>query len=139
MKVWNQYGSEHSMNLVMIGSFKRETDAEAAKLLIEEITERVAEKPPRSYDDDPKEARFSDEWLNYLVKTNLMTVGAAELDQFQYDFRLEVKGKDLVLTTDESDVSGILKVMLEKGAKIEVYSAHDYPDETAEDGTKLGR
>lgn len=28
MKIWNGYGSEHSMNLVLIGKFKQEQDAE---------------------------------------------------------------------------------------------------------------
>lgn len=27
MKIWNGYGSEHSMNLVLIGKFKQEQDA----------------------------------------------------------------------------------------------------------------
>lgn len=28
MKIWNSYGSEHSMNLVLIGSFVQAKDAE---------------------------------------------------------------------------------------------------------------
>lgn len=34
----------------------------------------------------------------------------------------------MILTTDESEVSAFLKVMIQKEAKVEVYSAHDYPD-----------
>ncbi|EUA59807.1 hypothetical protein I550_2955 [Mycobacterium intracellulare 1956] len=36
-----------------------------------------------------------------------------------------------MITTDESDVQALLKVLLDGGARVEVYSAHDYPD-TAE-------
>lgn len=37
MKVWNGYGSEHSMNLVMVGQFKTIEDAEKTKELIESL------------------------------------------------------------------------------------------------------
>jgi hypothetical protein len=33
-----------------------------------------------------------------------------------------------VLTTEEYDISAFLKVMFLNGARIEVYSAHDYKD-----------
>jgi len=32
------------------------------------------------------------------------------------------------LTTEEFDISAFLKVMFSEGARIEVYSAHNYPD-----------
>lgn len=127
MKIWHQFGSEHSMNLVMIGSFKNVSDAQVAKDLIEALIDEVSGEPD-TFDDDPKEVRFSPKMLDFLLKSNLMTVGAAELDQFKYDFRVEMTDNKVVLTTDESEVSAFLKVMLEKGAKVEVYSAHDYPD-----------
>lgn len=127
------------MNLVMIGTFKEVSSAAAAKLLIDALIEKVGDEPARDYDADPKEARYSSTMLDFLIKSNLVTVGAAELDQFQYDFRVEQIGSQIVLTTDESDVSAFLKVMLEKGARVEVYSAHDYPDITTSDGSRLGR
>jgi len=39
-----------------------------------------------------------------------------------------LNGSRIVVTTDELEVSGFLKLMVDKGAKVEVYSAHDYPD-----------
>jgi hypothetical protein len=42
MKIWKGYGSEHSMNLVMIGHFKEACDAREAKRLIDQLIERVA-------------------------------------------------------------------------------------------------
>jgi len=41
---------------------------------------------------------------------------------------VKVEGSKMILTTDEVDISAFLKVMLDSGARIEVYSAHDYPD-----------
>lgn len=132
MKVWYSYGSEHSMNLVMIGSFKQVADAEQAKRLVDELAEQVRKEPMRSYEDDPNEARFSKKMLDFLRNTNLYSIAPAELEQFHYDVHVEQNANTLVLTTDESEVSAFLKLLIEKGAKVEVYSAHDYPDTKSE-------
>ena len=39
MKIWQGYGSDHSMNLVMIGHFKNPKDAEETQKLIEQLSE----------------------------------------------------------------------------------------------------
>jgi len=43
MKIWYQYGSEHSANLVMIGHFENVTKAAKAKEIIDALTNQVAE------------------------------------------------------------------------------------------------
>jgi len=124
MKVWHSYGSEHSANLVMIGSFKDAVSAEKAKAIIDEITEFMMHS-----DDDHRGAeRFSNGVMEILKKVEFYDVAPAELEQFRYDVSFELKGNQIVLTTDETDISAFLKLMIDKGARIEVYSAHDYPD-----------
>jgi len=132
MKIWHSYGSEHSMNLVMIGSFKQVADAEEVKRLIDELAEQVRKEPMRSYDDDPNEARFREEMPNFFRNTSMHSIGPAELEQFHYDVHVEQKANTLILRTDEIEVSAFLKLLIEKGAKVEVYSAHDYPDTKSE-------
>ncbi len=39
-----------------------------------------------------------------------------------------MKDDKIILTTNESEVSAFFKLMIEKGAKVEIYSANDYPD-----------
>jgi hypothetical protein len=129
VKIWNQYGSEHSMNLVMIGTFKETRNAESAKQLIDTLIDYVRNEPPRSYDDDPRESRFSKATMDFMIGAKLSTIGASELEQFQYEVHVEIEGNKVVLKTDESEVSGFMKLLIEKGARVEVYSAHDYPDE----------
>ena len=41
MKLWYGYGSEHSMNLVMIGRFKDAVAAAQAKRVIDALTTKV--------------------------------------------------------------------------------------------------
>ena len=43
-------------------------------------------------------------------------------------WELRLKTKRLCLRRRKYDVSAFLKVLLDKGARVEVYSAHDYPD-----------
>ncbi|MGQ4364262.1 DUF6375 family protein [Streptomyces sp. SAS_272] len=134
MKVWYGYGTEHSMNLVMIGRFKDATAAERAHTVIKEFTKalQAEEEAGRLIVGEPDD-RFSDEVLKLLSDLNLHSIGPRELEQFLYDLTMRREGDSIVVTTDETDVQALLKVLLDKGARIEVYSAHDYP------GTGQGR
>jgi Family of unknown function (DUF6375) len=134
MKIWNSYGSEHSANLVMIGRFKDAASAEKAKAIIDEITNLMTNN-----DDDHRNAdSYSDGALALLRKVGFYSVAPAELEQFIYDIRSELEGDQLVIRTDEPDISVFLKLMIEKGARVEVYSAHDYPDSSEKAATEAG-
>ena len=129
MKIWRGYGSEHSMNLVMIGRFKEEKDAIATKALIDKLTEQVrADSAGHQTQSSVSTARFTDGMMDLLRKQNLYILGPTELEQFDYDVSVEAKGNQVVITTDEVDVSVFLKVLIDKGARVEVYSAHNYTD-----------
>lgn len=125
MKIWKGYGSEHSMNLVMIGHFKDTKDAEEAKELIEKLSEIVNLDEE---DQDTPSNRYSERMMEFLKSANLYTIGPDELEQFIFDVHTEVDGDKVIITTDENEISAFMKVLLEKGARIETYSAHDYPD-----------
>lgn len=128
MKIWYQHGSEHSANLVMIGHFENVDDAMKAKEIIDELTKQVRDEESSGTRTigRPSE-RYGDAMLDLLLKRNIAAIGPSELEQFAYDVKIESKGKELVLTTDELDISAFLKVMFLKGARVEVYSAHSYP------------
>lgn len=129
MKIWQGYGSEHSMNLVMIGRFKDLGNAVKAKQVIEWLIAQVDTdvKAGLMKIGEPTD-RYTDGMLDVLQKANVHSIGPAELEQFAYDVNVKIEDKQIVVTTDEIDLSAFLKVLLDKGARIEVYSAHDYPD-----------
>lgn len=129
MKIWHGYGSEHSMNLVMIGHFKSSQDAEKTQELINKLSEGLREKIEIGKSGD----RFSDDVLGLLREKEIYNLGPPELEQFLYDTCTRVEGDKIILTTEESEVSAFLKLMVSEGAKVEIYSAHNYPD------TKYGR
>ena len=128
MKIWNEYASEHSANLVMIGRFKTVHDAQEAKALLDRLTAQVA-KEPEAYEADlvPKDWRFSDDMMALLKASNFYHVAPIELGQLICEFDVTLKGEKIILTTEEVEVSTFLKVLLHKGGRVETYSAHDYP------------
>ncbi|MFN2533023.1 MAG: DUF6375 family protein [Pyrinomonadaceae bacterium] len=124
MKIWNSYGSEHSSNLVMIGTFKEVASAKRAEEIIDEMTSFMAD----SEDDHEDAINFSDLALTLLHKVRVHSLRPAELAQFRYDVRTERSDNKIVITTDEYDISGFLKILIDEGARVEVYSAHLNPD-----------
>jgi len=124
VKIWHGYGSEHSMNLVMIGHFKSTEDAEKTHKLIEQLAEGLRDKIEIGKSCD----RFSDAISDLLRKTDCFSLSPSELEHFLFDTHTQVEEDKIILTTDEFEVSAFFKLMILKGAKVEIYSAHDYPD-----------
>ena len=128
MKIWNGYGTEHSMNLVMIGRFKEVRNAEEAKRLIDRLTELVIEEGDAANETGSAQGRCSDTMREMLREERVHDIAPAELDQFRYDASIHQREKEVVVRTDEVDISAFLKVLVDRGARVEIYSAHDYPD-----------
>ena len=124
MKIWHGYGSEHSMNLVMIGHFKSPEDAKKTQKLIEQLSEGLRDK----IDIGTSRDRFGDDVQYLLRETNCYILSPSELEHFLYDTHTRVEEDKIILKTDESEISAFFKLMITKGAKVEIYSAHDYPD-----------
>ena len=129
MKLWLGYGTEHSMNLVMIGKFDENTEASQAFAAIQHIMDQVNDEvesgrlevgnPPDSY---------SSEILKLLEELRFFSLHPAEIEQLAYDVGIDLESDNIVIRTDEVDVSAFLKILVAKGARVEVYSAHDHPD-----------
>jgi len=133
MKIWSGYGSEHSMNLVLIGKFKRAQDAEKVKKVIDQLSAQAADDDSDSIPfAKPENQRFSDDMLSLLCSLNVHSLAPGELVQLVSDYRLEREEGRITVTTDEADVSAFVKLFIEAGAKVEVFSAHDYPSDSAD-------
>lgn len=134
MKIWNGYGSEHSMNLVLIGRFKHAQDAERVEKDIKRLSAQVSKENIQLVSfADPEDQRFSEEMLSLLRRLNINSLGPTDLDQLISDHNLERAGDRITLTTDEAEVSAFVKLFIDAGARVEVFSGHDYPSESADD------
>ena len=133
MKIWNGYGSEHSMNLVLIGRFKREQDAEKVEKDIERLSDQASKDDSHSMSfGQPEDQRFSDDMLSLLRSLNLNILGPADLGQLISEHQLRREGDRITVTTDEAEVSAFVKLFIEAGAKVEVFSAHNYPSDSTD-------
>ena len=128
MKIWNAFGTEHSMNLVMIGRFKEVRNAEEAKRLIDRLTEHVIDEVDAAHETGSAQRRYSEAMRDILKEEKVYDIAPAELDQFRYDVSVYQREDEVSVRTDEVDISAFLKVLIDKGARVEIYSGHDYPE-----------
>lgn len=129
MKIWNGYASEHSSSLEMIGHFKEVRNAAEAEALLKKLEDMVREDSDSyEYDQGPEGRRFTEEMWNLLEQENFFEVSPSDLLQFLFDFTVSRKGKKVRVATDECDISIFIKAMIRHGARVEIYSRHDYPN-----------
>jgi hypothetical protein len=134
MKIWYEHGSEHSANLVMIGHFEEVAEATKAKEIIDALTKQVEkEQKNGTLVLGSPSGRYGKEMLDLLGRLEVASIGPGELEQFAYEVNVEVDDKSVIVTTEELDIAAFLKVLFLRGARVEIYSAHDHP------GTGHGR
>lgn len=129
MKIWTGYGSEHSSNLKLIGHFHTEGAAKSAEQVFERLRDRVyAEISAETYDENQDPPELSDGIAELLRELKLWGVGPADVDNFAYDHSISREGADIVLTTDENNVGGFVKILVDADAKVEIFSLHSHTE-----------
>ncbi|WP_330262856.1 DUF6375 family protein [Streptomyces griseorubiginosus] len=128
MRIWNGYGSEHSMNLVLIGRFETVAGAQAAEERMEAL-QALAEAAWSDDDWRSPEERMPRELGEALSQMKLYDMGRSDVDAFALDHNVTREAQTVRIWTDESDVQGFLKVLLHHGAKVEVFSRHTWDEE----------
>lgn len=124
MKIWKSYGAEHSLNLIIVGKFKEVADAEEFKALVNTLTDFLRKES--EFDMDAN--RYSPAVLEYLGKKNLFCLSPQQLGQLLYDMQIKQQGNKIQISSDD-DLNAFITMLIHQGAKVEVFSAHDYPDE----------
>lgn len=130
MRIWQSYGSEHSMDLVLVGTFETVSGAEAA---IERMEALKALAEAEWSDDDWRrpDERMPDTLAGELIKLKLYEMGRSDVDIYAFEHSIERNGPTVRIRTEESEVQGFLKVLIHLGARVEVFSRHNWN----EDGT----
>ena len=131
MKIWYGFGSEHSANLMMIGRFKTPEDARAAKVVLERLNDVVESNFDYDRFDTNSMSVFDNgEVRDALSDLEIYYLSPEDLESFSRGHIARREGSNVLLQTEEWDFSGFMRVMVEKGARIEVYSGHFYPGES---------
>ena len=130
MKVWNSHSSEHSAKIVLVGEFKTVEDANA---LMKELTEFEEMLRPHAQECYDAPERYPEEVKNALYEgkkfPHAQYVYSGELQQFVCDHDLDQSENKVVIHSDEYEWGGVLKMLITAGAKISVFSSHDYPED----------
>ncbi|TLM80774.1 DUF6375 family protein [Pseudarthrobacter sp. NamE5] len=134
MKIWQGYGSEHSYSMVLVGHFPTIEKARTAESIINKLTEAAvglvsAQEPTW---DDPSPRPDETFWA-FLRELGLYDLTLGEVEQFGYDHTLTLNGNRIEISTDEGDIQGLLKTMIANGARVEIYSRHDWDSSLADE------
>jgi len=134
MKIWSGFGTEHSSNLVMIGRFKTPEEATSTERLFQElIALATKEMAPAESPSVSSGRRFSGAMIELMQSNRVSDLTPSEQEQFTYDFQVKRNGSELVVRTEEIDVMALIKVLIDREAKVEVYSAHFHGEDGAPD------
>lgn len=118
------------MNLVLIGKFKQARDAEKVEDLLKKLSDQAAEDGVYSITwSSLEEQRFSEKMMSLLRAQDLHTLSPSDMEQFVSEHSIEREGDNITIRTNEVEVSAFIKVFIDAGARVEVHSAHDYPEE----------
>jgi hypothetical protein len=130
MKIWHGYGSDHSANLVLIGEFKTEEDAIRAFELINEISESAnSDFAERVFEYGSHNERLSENTERHLRALKLFSLTSTDVSDFAFwNPSVERLGKTLKFRSDDVEIGGFVKLLVAQGARVEVYSGHEYPD-----------
>src|ERR1700694_2691745 len=113
MKIWIGHGSEHSYNIVMIGSFADETKARSAEEKFQRL--KLAAESELSDVGWDADQRFTAGMMELLNELKFWGLSRSDIENFAYEYSLERSGNELRIETDEGEVQGFLKVLIEGG------------------------
>jgi hypothetical protein len=119
MKIWKSFAGEHSAKLRIVGTFKTEDDAQKAATFYNALID-VEDKTKGN------NLYFSDELKNLFEEYNFNSFNENDSEQADYFYKFKPNGNEIEVLTDELDIQSIIKVFIRWGAKIEIYSRHDY-------------
>jgi diketogulonate reductase-like aldo/keto reductase len=114
LKLWNSFGSEHSADLVIVGQFKEVADAATVEAALNGI-QAIAGQQGKSLRDMAMEA---------YKAFGVSDFSEADIEGMNLCHSWTRTGNQIEVRTEETEIQGILKVMLRSGGKIEVYSNH---------------
>lgn len=128
MRIWRSYGSEHSMDLVLVGTFESAALAATAQERMEAL--RILAEAEWSDDHWQRpDERMPRQIIDELAKLSLYDMGRYDVDIYALDHTVTRDDAVITVTTEESDIQGFLKVLLNVGARVEIFSRHRWNED----------
>ena len=123
MKIWTGYGSEHSANLVMLGKFKTAEDATGFLAELEKLEKLIQEDESGDIVFRKFPKIILDEICNGRIRF-CNDFAPKDLDDFKRNLqRYQLANAPTVVEfrSDETGWAGLIKMMINAGAKVEVF------------------
>lgn len=127
MKIWTSYSSEHSSRIRIIGRFKTKDELESFKDSFEQMKQLVADNLDECFNESDKFPIQILDQLGHDMIDHSGTIAAHDLLDFANEMSTEFEDKTVVIKSNESNWAGVIKMLVEAGAKIEMFSEHAYP------------
>src|SRR2546423_18850 len=107
----------------MVGRFKKAADAKVTEERIRRLRTQLESqsRDTRENEWDLPAERLSDDLVRLLKELNLFHLGPADVEGFHYDYTVELDGSTITIKTDEIEVLGLLKLLIDGDARVEVY------------------
>lgn len=127
MKIWNGYGSEHSARLVMLGKFKTVEDASGFLGEVDKLERLVQETDGDLEVFSAFPPKILDMMFNGTIRF-CQDVEPKDLNDFRMELRREQRQDDktvLEFRSDDTGWAGLIKMLLNAGARIEIFDEHN--------------
>ena len=113
---------ESEQSILIIGTFKTESDAAEAKKIIDDLTKILkVDTKKKSSTSDADMNCYSKEMTDYLGKLNFkLDVNTFNSVVLLHDWSITVLGNKITILTKDFKFQLLLAIMLQKGAKIEI-------------------
>src|SRR5205823_3400894 len=79
-----------------------------------------------TYEIDSDTPDLTDEMSDLLRELKMYSLSPADIENFAYEHGVEREGCDLILTTEEYDIGGFVKIFVDQAARIEIFSMHTH-------------
>jgi hypothetical protein len=121
MKIWNSYGSEHSANIVIVGTFDNVTEAQKAKQIIDNLTD-IFQKDIEKNNANSLNGyeKFSEEMLEYIGKQGTFDITHYNVTGLLSDVAIKQEFNKISIASKDFNFQIFLNIMLQNGAKIEI-------------------
>ena len=121
MKIWNSYGSEHSANIVIVGTFNNITEAQKAKQIIDNLT-NIFQKDIEKNNADPLNGyeKFSKEMFEYISSGEPFDINLHNVTGLLSDVVIKQDFNKISIASKDFNFQIFLNIMLQTGAKIEI-------------------
>ncbi|MFG0306875.1 MAG: DUF6375 family protein [Phycisphaerales bacterium JB040] len=119
MKTWPSFGSEHSAKLKIVAEFDDTGTADETLRILNQIQ-------AFSMEHQPVENSHMSTFYKQFRDTTFGLV-SSDLEGLCCPHNWEQTGTAIEVYTDDTEIQGIIKVFIGKGAKIRLHSRHDHP------------